>query len=157
MNPPEISTVDVNVAISANGGATHVPSGCRATCIQMLLAIINEGRIALDAGGLIFREYLNHLSLAGEPGTGDAFVRWVHDHQWNPETCERVTLTPLGHGDFAEFPRDPALTAFDLADRKYAAVAKVSGATVVNATDTDWRDFAAAFRAQGIKVLSLCV
>jgi hypothetical protein len=157
MNPPELATVDVNVAIAANGGAPHVSAGCRASCVEMLLAIIGGGRIALDAGGLIFREYLNHLSLAGEPGTGDAFVRWVHDHQWNPETCDRVLLTPLEHGDFAEFPRDAALAAFDLADRKYAAVAKVSGATVVNATDTDWRDFAAAFRANSIAVLNLCV
>ncbi len=158
MNAPALATVDVNVPIAANGGAPHAPEGCRATCIRILLAITGNGRIALDANGLIFREYLKNLSLAGgEPGTGDAFLCWVHDHQWNPDVCERVLLSPLGHGDFGEFPRDPALNAFDLADRKYATVAKVSGATVVNATDSDWRDFASAFCANGIYVLNLCV
>lgn len=147
----------MNIPIAANGGAPHAPGPCKGTCAALLLAIVTGGRIALDAGGLIFREYLKHLNLAGEPGAGDAFVRWVHDHQWNPDVCERVPLTPLGHGDFAEFPRDPALAAFDLADRKYAAVARVSGATVVNATDTDWRNFEAPLRANGIKVLNLCV
>ena len=157
MNIPQLATVDVNVPIAANGGATHTSMTCQKACIEMLLGIMRGRRLALDNDGWIFREYLKYLDLSGQPGTGDAFIRWVHDHQWNPDKCVRVTITKLAEGGIAEFPADPALANFDLADRKYASVASVSGATVVNATDTDWRDFSAPFAANGINVLNLCV
>lgn len=60
----------------------------------------------MDERGLIFEEYLQNLSLKGQPGTGDMFMKWVFDHAWDPEYCERRSITAL-EGEprgFQEFP-----------------------------------------------------
>lgn len=53
-------------------------------------------------------------------GTGDAFLKWVHDHQRNPERCERRRNTCLNEQEqeFTEFPSSEALRALDPSDRK---------------------------------------
>jgi hypothetical protein len=158
---PKICIVDVNVGIAANGEA-DVCAACELTCIEWLQAIMERGLVAIDDGGRIFDEYMTHLRLAGEPNVGDEFIKWVHDNEWQPERCERVPITPTNDGwMFAEFPHDPALANFDRSDRKYVAVAAacaalVGPATILNATDSDWKHHQAALAANGVPVVHLC-
>ena len=71
----------------------------------------------------------------------------------------RVHITAQeGSDDFREFPQDPDLENFDRADRKFVAVALVSGLgpPILNATDTDWWDYREPLRRNGVTVDFIC-
>jgi hypothetical protein len=129
-------------------------------CINALQKICEGGTIVIDEGMLIFLEYMSHLSMTGQPGVGDAFMKWVWENQAVIERCERVTLTPMpGEPEnFVEFPNDPELEAFDRSDRKYVAVALGSRnhPTVLNAVDTDWWEHREALKRNGVRLRFLC-
>ena len=113
--------LDTNVAIVANGGSEQASPALAEKCIDVLLEITRGNGLVLDADGEIFEEYRRNLSLRGQPGVGDMFLKWVHDNQWNPERCERRMITPL-LGDsrgYEEFPASEALADFDASDRKF--------------------------------------
>ena len=117
--------VDVNVAITANGKHHGAKPKDRRACIQSLITV-RDGIVCLNSKDRILKEYRTHLCMSGQPGTGDEFMYWVYQNQYEPARCQRVAITPLPHNDqdFEEFPRDPDLRAFDRADRKYVAVAQ---------------------------------
>ena len=152
--------VDVNVAIVANGKSPQADLDCMASCVDALEDISKNGLIVLDDGMRILSEYLRHLSPKGEPGLGDAFMRWVWENQAVVERCERVILTPSGPGeaDFAEFPADPALATFDPNDRKYVAVALASerNPNILNAVDPDWWQYKDVLARNGVRLQFLC-
>ena len=152
--------VDVNVAIAANGKSPQADLDCVAGCVNALDNIPKSGLVVLDDGMRILSEYQRHLSPKGQPGLGDAFMKWVWENQAVVERCERVILTPSGtwDEDFAEFPTDPALTNFDPADRKYVAAALVSqrAPEVLNAVDPDWWQYRDALQRNGVRLRFLC-
>ena len=92
-------------------------------CIQRLREITEKGHLVLDEGGLIFGEYLRYLSLSGEPGVGDAFMRWVNDHQHDERFCTLIPLAVRPDGTIVEFPAQTSLAQFDRSDEKFVAVA----------------------------------
>jgi hypothetical protein len=152
--------VDTNVPIAANG-TSHADPACVIACIDVLNAVRSEGVIVLDDAMLILNEYLDHLSLSGEPGAGDAFIKWVWNVQADGKFCERVLLNPRqgnGSEDYFEFPDDPDLADFDPRDRKFAAVALASASepTVLNALDSDWADRHDALLRNGLTIRFLC-
>jgi len=115
----------------------------------------------LDDALRILNEYMDHLSMGGEPGAGDAFMKWVWNIQGDENRCERVFLTSRyenGAEDFQEFPNDPDLADFDWSDRKFvaAAVTSVRGPIVLNAVDSDWADCHEALERNGVNVRFLC-
>lgn len=152
--------VDVNVAIVANGRSPQADPACVNACLQALTEIHAEGIVVLDAGMRILRECMSHLSLSGQPGLGDFFMRWVWENQAVDARCERVTLRARnGDGnDFEEFPAVPALAGFDSSDRKYVATALASrlAPEILNAVDTDWWKFRDVLREHGVQVRCLC-
>jgi hypothetical protein len=152
--------VDTNVPVVANGKAAQADPNCVLACIGALEAIRNREIIVLDDGMRILAEYLDHLSLSGQPGVGDAFVRWVWQNQAVLERCERVSITPRGDDpdDFEEFPRDPELSRFHRDDHKFVAVALTSRwePAVLNAVDSDWWDFRKSLQRNGVRVQNLC-
>jgi hypothetical protein len=152
---PDVSVVDTNVPIVANGVETDVSVECQLTCIDVLQTIVRSKQIALDDGNLIFDEYRRYLSFAGQPGVGDEFMKWVHDHMWDESRCVRVALTQTD-GRIDEFPDDPALEEFDLSDHKFAAVTLLAGVPVLNATDVDWKHHEVALETVGVHVIFLC-
>ncbi|MEK6792071.1 MAG: hypothetical protein AABY45_10275 [Deltaproteobacteria bacterium] len=153
--------VDVNVVIVANGRADHADHACVLSCLDALEEIKREGVIVLDNGLCILNEYKNHLSLAGQSGVGDAFMKWVWEHQAVADRCERVVLTPIGNAadEFAEFPDVPELRDFDRTDRKYVAVALASqrNPVVLNAVDRDWWNHRDALEHNGVICQFLCL
>ena len=148
------NVVDTNVPIVANGQSEQACPRCVNACIDALQVIIDEGVVVIDDARRILKEYMNNLSLSGQPGTGDAFMKWVFDNQANVERCERVQITEDETRGFDEFPDDPRLRNFDRSDRKFVAVALTSrnNPEVLNAVDSDWWDARKALADCGLKI-----
>ena len=151
--------VDTNVGVVANGAAPQADEECRDVCIGALERV-RRNRILLDEELRILGEYLQRLNLAGQPGPGDAFLKWVFEVQADTRHCERIEITPRegAEDDFEEFPQDESLKGFDPADRKFVAVALASGRhpLVLNAVDSDWGHYHSSLKRHGVQVEFLC-
>lgn len=151
--------VDTNVPITAN--KKDDPSlACVLACARALQALMKNGHLLIDDQRRIIREYTSNLRSEGQPGAGDAFLRWVLTNQANPERCTPMPLTerPEDPRDFDEFPRDEALAKFDPSDRKFVAVSCVHPARphILQAVDSKWWGFREALDRSGVKVHFLC-
>lgn len=157
MRPPVV--MDTNVGVTANGQASQASPSCIAGCAKALEEIKQSKVLVLDHRWLILREYLRHLNSTGQPGPGDAFLKWVLTNHENPELCVKVAITDLSDPrGFAEYPPDPRLASFDPSDRKFVAVALAhpQHPPILNAVDTDWAHHDVALRENGVKVQFLC-
>jgi len=152
--------VDTNVPMTANEADGDL--ACILACVEKLIEVLKNGVVSIDDHDLIMREYRRNLGLSRRPPirTGDAFMIWMHDHEWDCERCERVAVTPKAHDpeDFEEIPADPHFAGFDRSDRKFLAVAIASRVrpTILNATDSDWWHYRVALAKHGIEVNNLC-
>jgi len=153
--------VDTNVPIVANRRAEHASLQCVLTCIRRLENVMDKGRIVLDNSWLILTEYKNHLSSSGQPGVGDAFLKWALTNRANLERCELIEITPKesDSSDFEEFPADDELHDFDLDDRKFVAVALAhpERPPVLQAVDTEWWAKRGVLERAGVQIDFLCV
>jgi len=149
--------IDTNVLAVANGRHAPASDACVGACIDALLAAREQG-VSIDDGLRVLDEYRQHASFAGQPGVGDAFFKWLWDHQADALCCERVVINPHPGRGFIEFPGDQALRGFDASDRKFVAVALTSASQppVLNASDTDWWEFRTALEAHGLQIQFLC-
>lgn len=145
--------IDTNVAISANGKDTHASLACQFACIEFLEKCIKLP-IALDRTGLIMAEYARHLSYAGQPGVGDMFFKYLHDHQHSGKKIHTVVITESSDSNrgFDELPEN----ALDNSDRKFLATAVVAKAKIVNATDSDWEEQINLLQLLNINLKQLC-
>ncbi len=152
--------VDTNVAVVANGKTEQASPDCLQACLDALKSIRERGMVVLDDAMRILKEYMDNLSLSGQPGLGDAFLKWVWTHQANVTRCELVHITPKSgeEDNFEEFPADPTLAGFDPSDRKFVAVARASRhkPPVLNAVDTDWWIFRTPLKKHKVRVRFLC-
>ena len=159
---PRKCLVDTNVPIVANlatipDSKSDVSDCCILKCIQHLEKVTQDGVLVLDDGGEIFNEYINNLSLSGQPGQGDAFAKWVNNHQWNPKKVHRITITK-NRESYDQFPTHASLTCFDNSDRKFIAVANAhpDKPPILQATDSKWFGWKDALSEVGIMVHFLC-
>jgi hypothetical protein len=156
-----IVVVDTNVAVVANR-KEDASAGCVRACVNEILAITaDEKRVVIDLEGLIIREYMDNLSLAGQPGVGDAFMKWLHQNQAVIERCEKVAITRAAGGDgedLPSFPQDEALAGFDPSDRKFVAVSRAhpEAPPIVEATDSKWWGWREALQRNGVIVHFVC-
>ncbi|MEJ2705344.1 MAG: hypothetical protein P8Z79_23135 [Sedimentisphaerales bacterium] len=152
--------VDTNVPVVANGSSKQASPECVRTCAVRLGEIVQEGQLVLDDNWLILKEYMANLRCTGQPGPGDAFLKWALTNHRNPKLCEQVAITPRNSGetDFEEFPADPALDGFDPADRKFVAVAVAhrDRPPILQAVDTKWWQMKKPLLRAGITVDFLC-
>ena len=149
--------VDTNVAMAANGRDTHAGLSCQYVCTVFLEDLVSPKRrthIILDEQGLIFAEYKDRLNYKGQPGVGDMFFKYLHDHMYLDKKIMRVSITPIADENrgFNELPANPV----DKSDRKFLATAIVSNADVVNALDGGWHRHRAYIAALGVNVQQLC-
>jgi hypothetical protein len=149
--------IDTNVPVVANGKSPQAADDLVEKCIDVLMEITREGGLVVDGDGRIVGEYEQNLNFSGQPGTGDMFFRWVHDHQWQPEFCERRRLTCLDETEqiFEEFPHSVELNDFDRSDRKFVAVAN-SGEEkrpILQAVDFKWWGWKEALASVNIIVI----
>jgi hypothetical protein len=151
--------VDTNVAVVANGRKTHAGVDCTLKCIIRLERVMRKEVLLLDDKMRILAEYRRNLSPSGQPGPGDAFMKWVWNNQANTRHCRQI---PIRHRkdteDFIEYPQDKELAGFDRSDRKFVAVALASklDPPIINAVDTDWWDYQEPLRKHGVSIEFLC-
>jgi len=153
-----LSLVDTNVPLAANLQA-DVSGECLLECVRYLKEIMENGCLALDDQWRILGEYMHKLNSCGQPGIGDAFLKWVLTNQANPERCTLVAITPKPDDelDFIEFPNHPKLQYFDRSDRKFVAVsAHPEHPPILQATDSKWWGWKNALAECGIEVIFLC-
>ena len=114
--------------------------------------------MVLDEGGLILDEYKGNLHHSGQPGTGDAFLAWIL--RTGGAMCDKIPITSIGgsNTEFDEFPDDSALKGFHEKDRKFIAVACAHSdkPPILQAVDSKWLHFHAAFQQHGVSVEELC-
>lgn len=121
-------------------------------CEEIIEDII-EGNLPVvtDAGGEIVDEYLNQLSLSGQPTLGDVFARYVFDRRYTWDESMRPDIEPTSlENTYAVLEGDDA--EIDPSDRKLVAAAKVAGAPIVQAADTKWLDWQAVLDRHGVRV-----
>ncbi len=111
----------------------------------------------MDSGNEIYEEYGHKLSFRGQPGVGDKFFRWVHDHRFALPEDHRVSITK-NENSYDEFPSHPDLQNFDLSDRKFIAVSNAhpEKPPILQATDSKWWGWKDALAEEGIEVIFLC-
>ena len=153
--------IDENVLVVAEkmGADEHTSDECRRNCIKTLRQARNA-LIVLDETGLIHAQYSKHLKPVRRDQEGSEFLIWLWDNQYNPKHFERVKITKLEDGSFAEVPlelRQPNSVSgkiFDLDDHKWLAVAQTSqhSPTILNATDSDWFLWRERLEAHGFKI-----
>jgi hypothetical protein len=151
--------VDTNVPIVANQHQSPQASPlCILACIDKLREIQIEHILVLDNNREIIREYIRNLHSSGQPGVGNAFLKWVLTNQANPLRCELVELELDDQGEYINFPKAEALAHFDLSDRKFVAVAltHLAHPPILNAVDTDWWHHRQVLAEQGVQVDFLC-
>ncbi len=156
--------VDTNIAIVAN---QRDDAPASPDCVLRCIALLDEfqhdqRRLVIDDNWHILGEYQHNLCSTGQPGVGDAFLRWVLTNRANPCRCELVHITPLNvhqdHQSFAEFPNTPDLQGFDRSDRKFVAVALAhpERPLIANAPDSDWWNYRDALAAHDALVEFVC-
>ena len=150
--------IDTNVLLVASKKAPQASEACELACEKHLQNLMNAGVLVIDNQWLIIKEYMHKNSQSGQPNAGDKFLKWVLLNHTNPNRCEKVTITQIAENDFAEFPRSPDLAKFDPSDRKFVAVALTHPAkpAIVNAVDSDWRNYEEALANHGISINFLC-
>ena len=153
--------VDTNVPKVANGFSEQASEDCVEICVERLEQITaGEMKLALDDQRRIIDEYRRQLNPSGQPGFGDAFLKWVEINWTNPERCDRISLTPVDGPkiNFEEFPDDSELETFDDDDRKFIAVAWAhpEKPPILQAVDSKWRDFLDALQRNRVTVEYIC-
>ncbi len=162
MSLPKKCLVDTNVPKTANL-ATHpdpdsdFPDACVLACVEAVEHVIKTRGLVIDAGGEIFDEYRRNLSIKGQPGVGNRFMKWVHDNRWSLPDSHRVTITKNGDS-YDEFPLHKGLADFDKSDRKFIAAANAHSTKppILQATDSKWWGWKDALKKVGITVHFLC-
>lgn len=159
---PQKFLVDTNVPKTANLALAPnmIPqelAGCVLACVETIEHIVKKGGLVMDAGDEIFDEYRQNLSMKGQPGVGDRFMKWVHDNRWRLSDADRVKITKNGDS-YDEFPAHPGLTHFDISDRKFVAVSNAhpEKPPILQATDSKWWGWKNALAEVGISVRFLC-
>jgi len=159
---PKKCIVDTNVPKVANHAVApdKIPqelTGCVLSCIEAIEHVIKKGHLVIDAGDEIFDEYRQQLSMKGQPGVGDRFLKWVHDNRWKFPETDRVPITK-NRESYDQFPEHHDLKNFDRSDRKFIAVANAhpNKPTVFQATDSKWWGWKEALAEVGIHVHFVC-
>ena len=152
------AVIDSNVLIVANGKSEQANDACVEKCIDILLErLALQPLLALDDGGEILDEYSHYCRLQ-RPARRRRRVLPAgrFDNQYT--SCHRVPLTPHEDRVYQEFPDTPDLEKFDRSDRKFVATALgcTPTATIYNAVDSDYAQFAVALAAAAVPVTELC-
>jgi len=148
--------VDTNVAVVANRQNRQVLTTCADNCVLFITAARAQHVVLLDQDDEIRTEYARALQMGRPFELGALFLLHIYQNQFNPAHVRRIDLPKSPDGSFAHFPATPELAAFDLSDRKFAALAAKTGVAVTNATDSDWADSLVPLNAAGISVNFLC-
>lgn len=153
--------IDTNVPVTANlsTNPANIPielAKCALECVKVIESILKNGGLVIDSKDDIYDEYRRNLSMSGQPGIGDSFLKWVHTNRWSFPDCDRVAITCNVNG-YEEFPSHIDLINFDPSDKKFIAVANahLNKPPIIEATDSKWWIWKDALKESGIEVVFL--
>lgn len=157
---PKRCVVDTNVPVTANGANADASIQCVSASAKALQAVMTSGHVFIDDGGRIVTEYRHNLSAKGQPGPGDAFLKWILTHEWGGQRVTQVSITPRKGGaeDFKELPSPPKGVRYDHSDRKFLAVsaAHPKHPPILQALDSKWWGWREALAQVGVSVYFVC-
>ncbi len=159
MTAPKRCVVDTNVAVTANGKQAAASRSCVDESARALQAIMDSGHLFIDDGGSIVKEYRSNLSAKGQPGPGDAFLKWVLTNEHSEKRVTRVMLTAkTDSSDYEECPPPRSGVTFDPSDRKFLAVAAshLERPPILQATDSKWWGWRQSLADAGVTIHFLC-
>jgi hypothetical protein len=143
--------IDTNVGIVANNRSCdgdHIPESVL-ECATFLAHVIQSDCIAVDTGREIISEYHHKMRSSGEPGVGDAFLKWVLTNQASLMRCKQVDIRKIAVPE--------PLKDFDSDDHKFIKTALGCPAPrIAQAVDGLWWKRRADFEVAGITVNFLC-
>lgn len=152
--------VDTNVATTANGANAGAPATCVLASAKALQSVMESGHVFVDESGLIVSEYRDNLGAGGQPGPGDAFLKWLLTHEWGGKVVTRVTITPKQNNneDFVELAAPQDGVVYDPSDRKFLAVAAAhpEHPPVLQSFDSKWWGWQEALSRAGVTIHFLC-
>ena len=152
--------VDTNVATTANGANQGAPQSCVVKSAKALQAVMADGHVFVDQAGEISREYRDNLSASGQPGPGDAFLKWLLTHEWSETRCTRVAITPkkTDSQDYEELHTPDDGTVYDRSDRKFLAVsaAHPEHPPILQSFDSKWWGWQKALSKIGVTIHFVC-
>jgi hypothetical protein len=155
--------IDTNVMTTANRANAAASESCIAASARALQAVMAGGHVFIDHGGRIVAEYRQNLRARGEPGPGDAFLKWLLTHEWSGKKVTRVTITPTDTTNddegFEELP--PPRTKrvrYDPSDRKFLAVAAshADHPPILQSFDSKWWGWTTSLAEAGVTIHFLC-
>ena len=162
MSLPDKCLVDTNVPKTANLATqpdpnSDMPDECVWSCIEAVEHVIQKRGLIIDSGDEIFDEYRGQLRMKGQPGVGDRFMKWVHDHRWSLPDSQRVVIAK-NSDSYNEFPEHEGLVNFDISDRKFVAAANAhpEKPPILQAADSKWWGWKDALEEVGITAYFLC-
>ena len=113
----------------------------------------NLAVIFLDESEQILQEYIKNLNTSGQPGVGDRFLAsFIHNNSSQKVEYHNI----LDDNNAYKLPAEILQSSFDKDDHKFAALAIVGKAKVVNASDSDWFMHKNLLEKHGISILFLC-
>lgn len=152
--------VDTNVAMTANRANSGASTACAVESARALAAVMAKGHVFVDDGGRIVAEYRQNLRASGQPGPGDAFLKWLLTHEWSGTRVTRVAITskPGDDEDFLELPRASKGVRYDRSDRKFLAVAAAheERPAVLQSFDSKWWGWRESLLKSGVRLHFLC-
>lgn len=101
-------------------------------------------------------KYKAHASFKGQPGVGDAFLRFVYEKGYDAAAVTRVDIRN-GDGTW-RLPANFLICGFDDDDLLWVSAAHNSPkpSQILNACDSDYDEHAAALAAIPVSVSELC-
>lgn len=157
--PPVRCVIDTNVVATAERANPTAGPRCRLASAEALEAVMRQGHVFVDTGGLILAEYLDVIS-PGQPEAGGAFVKWLLQNQWVAARVSHVPITPQSGAPttFKELPPPKARTAYDPSDEKFLAVAAAhpEHPPVLQSFDSKWWGWQESLNACGVTIHFLC-
>lgn len=160
MTAPTRCVIDTNVAATANFANEAASPSCAAACARALQGVMSAGHVFVDHAGRIVDEYRRNLRAKGQPGAGDAFLKWILTNEWSGHRVTRVRITAKrgDPDDFDEISTPPAGIRYDPSDRKFLAVAAAhpDHPPILQALDSKWWGWRDALAKAGILVYFVC-
>lgn len=160
-----LAVVDENLLIVANdltrrsrGVAVCCPEAndeCRLNAVNELTRLVRMGGVILDIDDIFFTKYRSCSSMAGQPGVGDAFLKVVFERGYDPNWATRVLIV---EGELYRLPEIILSSGFDRDDLCWLSAAYNSPqpSEVLNAVDSDYREWAEVISDAGISVREIC-
>ncbi len=152
------AVVDTNIWVMGHAPPhTHQTKAkleCATTCLDWLVKFrdSNKRHLIVDVQHIILSKYWEYL------GQGNSLAREILAHL---EASDRIIPVQIAFDEnhYAVLPAELGLDNFDPADKKFVAVALTCNPfpPIYNATDSDWREHAAAFTVANLTIVELCL